>query len=143
MPFQDRLHDVFGISLALVQEMFGGGDNRSVVALDFDLGGTIRFHGATCGRLRPGPGHFDGSDLQRQDIGSFDDGPDECAAAFHDPEPDECAVGQFLFRSGNNQDLIRPDLGIAAEHHEHEEEHDQYYYDDVDNDYAGKVHNSI
>ena len=56
MFFQYWPHDVLDFGLALVQEKFGGGDQRNVVTLDFDLGRTIHFHRTTIGGLRPGPG---------------------------------------------------------------------------------------
>ena len=70
MLFQDWPRDVLHLSLAFVQEQLGGGDQRSVVTADFDLGRTIHFHRASTGGLRLAPGQLDGGDLQRQDIGT-------------------------------------------------------------------------
>src|ERR1700690_4116424 len=114
MLFQDWPHDVLDFSLALAQEIFGGSHNRSIVTVDFDLGGTIRFHRPSAGSLGLGPGHLNGGDFQRQDISPFDHGENECATAFHNPEANEPAVEQLDFPSGDNEHLVRTNLDETA-----------------------------
>ena len=139
MPFQ-RLHgDVLDGLGVLAQELLGGGGDRDVVTLHLDLRHAIHAHrhafaGVDVLLLL----HVDGQQLQRQPVHFLDDRNDEGAAAFPDSEAAclHSAVGVrvAMRTAGDDKDLVRADLDVAAgpnrrEDHDDNDHADGHYGD--------------
>ena len=118
MAFQGLGGDVFNVVDCFAQDLFGGGGDGDIVALDFDLGDAVHLHRDAFAGVNLGGLDINGEQLKGEDIDFFDDRDDERAAALDDAEA-ACAdsairLGVFAFPAGDDDYLVWPDLGVAA-----------------------------
>ena len=87
--------------------------------------------------------HVDGEQFQREDVHLFHDGINERAAAFDDAEAAgfnrAVWIGIAMFLSGDDEHLVRADLGVAAEHDgDADDNGDRDHHDHDGDDSAGE-----
>jgi hypothetical protein len=108
--------------------LFGGGGDGNVIALHFDLRNAVHFHGHALARINFRRLHINRQQFERERVHFFKNRPDECAAALDHTEADFArgAIGfnYLAFDAGNDEHLVRADLGVTAEHHVEQQEQD-------------------
>ena len=118
MAFQRLRGDVFDFIDGLAQNLFGGGGDGNVVALDLDLGHAVHFHRHALAGIDLRRLDVNGQQFERKDVHLFQDRPDEGAAALDDAEAatlrGAIRLDVSVLAPGDDQHLVGADLGVAA-----------------------------
>lgn len=146
MAFQSLHGHVLDLLRGLAEKLLGRGGDRDIVAFHLHLGHAVHAHrhpfaGVNFGRL-----HIDGQQLQREHVGLLDDGQDEGAAALDDAETARGAgavgLDELVPATGDDEHLVRADLGVAPGDDGEEDEDDKDDSRDDNRDEAGAFEKS-
>ena len=135
----ERLHgDVFDVIDALAQKLFRRRGDGNVVALDLDLRHAVHLHrhafaGVNFRRL-----HINRQQFERKHVHLFDDGQTNVPPPLTTRKPTSARVPSAsddrVFAAGNDEHLVRADLGVAARPDDGENEEDEQERAGAEND---------